>query len=197
MLIVYEQVTLFLGWEGYLSWTQYCYVLSYVCMLVENVMDLVTIMISMQLECCISSLQVFWIFSCTCTICDHYALFSSTAAAVYCFTTVVCTAGIAAYKAICMHDSEDGVSSEEGPTCSMKSVICIVNTLQDFPLSSFWLLTNKHKKITHVFVADSSHFYFKGPLAYIRTQYIMSIRKCVSLQVCRDRRSENGVWERD
>ena len=102
-----------------------CYVLSYVCMLVENVMDLVTVMISMQLECCISSLQVFWIFSCTCTICDHYALFSSTAAADYCFTTVNCGlyCRYSSVQSMIVYDSDDGVSSEDGPTCSIKSVI--------------------------------------------------------------------------
>ena len=101
-----------------------------------------------------------------------------TAAADYCFTTVNC--GLYTYKAVCMHDSEDGVSSEEGPTCSMKSVTCIVNTLanlsfvpmQNFPLSSCQLLANKHKMF---FVADSSHFYFNFVgdhlRAYIRAQY--------------------------
>ena len=89
-------------WVMYVCWTQYCYVLSYVCMLVENVIDLVTVMISVQLECCISSLQVFWIFSCTCTICNHYALFSCSCSWLL-FYIVVCTVGIAVYKAwLCM-----------------------------------------------------------------------------------------------
>ena len=130
MLIVYEQVTSFLGWEGYLSWTQYC-VLSYVYVGGEC-MDLVASLISMQLlvlECCISSMQGFWMFSCTCIYnLWYYALFNTLQLQLFTVLQlwiVACTGScmhIAAYKAVSnLHDSDNGVSSEDGPTCNMKS----------------------------------------------------------------------------